>query len=89
MEKYTFTDAAVQAALANAVLLQADVTANDEDDQALLARFQIFGPPTIAFFDHTGVELKNFRLVGFVPAERFRDHVAAAFGEKRMADSGW
>jgi thioredoxin:protein disulfide reductase len=79
MEKYTFTDAAVQAALANAVLLQADVTANDADDKALLARFEIFGPPTIAFFGEDGVERRNFRLVGFVPAERFRDHVESAF----------
>ena len=79
MEKYTFTDAGVQAALANAVLLQADVTANDADDQALLERFEIFGPPTIAFFGADGVERKNFRLVGFAPADRFREHVAQAF----------
>lgn len=79
MEKYTFADPQVQAALANAVLLQADVTANDALDQALLAHFGIFGPPTIAFFGVDGVERKNFRLVGFVPAERFRDHVVAAF----------
>lgn len=79
MEKYTFTDAGVQAALANAVLLQADVTANDAEDQALLKRFEIFGPPTIAFFGTDGLERRNFRLVGFAPAERFRDHVAAAF----------
>ena len=44
---------AVQAALAGAVLLQADVTANDDADKALLARFEIFGPPTIAFFGAT------------------------------------
>ena len=79
MEKYTFTDAAVQAVLANAVLLQADVTANDEQDKALLARFEIFGPPTIAFFGADGVERRNFRLVGFAPAERFREHVKSAF----------
>ncbi|HMN45757.1 MAG TPA: protein-disulfide reductase DsbD [Povalibacter sp.] len=79
MEKYTFTDAGVQAALSGAVLLQADITANDEDDKALLARFEIFGPPTIAFFTSAGVERRNFRLVGFTPAERFRDHVVAAF----------
>jgi thiol:disulfide interchange protein DsbD len=79
MEKYTFTDAQVQAALAGAVLLQADVTANDDDDKALLGRFEIFGPPTIAFFGRDGVERKNFRLVGFAPAERFREHVTAAF----------
>jgi thiol:disulfide interchange protein DsbD len=79
MEKYTFTDASVQAALANAVLLQADVTANDADDKALLAHFEIFGPPTIAFFGADGVERKNFRLVGFAPAPRFSEHVKAAF----------
>ena len=89
MEKYTFTDPGVQAALANAVLLQADVTANDADDQTLLKRFQIFGPPTIAFFGADGVERKDFRLVGFAPAERFRDHVQAAFAsDRRIADSG-
>ena len=79
MERFTFTDAAVQAALAGAVLLQADVTANDDADQALLARFEIFGPPTIAFFGSDGVERKNFRLVGFAPATRFAEHVKSAF----------
>jgi thiol:disulfide interchange protein DsbD len=79
MEKYTFTDAQVQALLANVVLLQADVTANDAADQALLKQFGIFGPPTIAFFGTDGIERKNFRLVGFSPAGKFRDHVAAAF----------
>jgi thiol:disulfide interchange protein DsbD len=79
MDRFTFTDAVVQAALAGAVLLQADVTANDDADKALLARFEIFGPPTIAFFGADGVERKNFRLVGFAPAPRFAEHVKAAF----------
>ena len=79
MEKYTFTNPSVQAALADAVLLQADVTVNDEADQALMRRFGIFGPPTIAFFGPDGVERRNYRLVGFSPAERFREHVSAAF----------
>jgi thiol:disulfide interchange protein DsbD len=79
MEKYTFPDPAVQAALADAVLLQADVTANDEEDQALMRRFEIYGPPTIAFFGRDGRERREFRLVGFAPAERFSEHVKAAF----------
>ncbi len=78
MERYTFTDPEVQALLANVVLLQADVTANDAADQELLKHFGIFGPPTIAFFGADGVERKNYRLVGFSPAEKFRGHVAAA-----------
>ena len=50
MERYTFTDPAVQQALRSTVLLRADVTENNADDQALLKRFGIFGPPTIAFY---------------------------------------
>jgi thiol:disulfide interchange protein DsbD len=79
MEKYTFTDPQVAAVLAQGVVLQADVTANDAEDQALLRRFEIFGPPTIAFFGIDGQERRNYRLVGFVPADRFEQHVRAAF----------
>ncbi len=71
MERDTFTDDEVQAALSDAVLLKADVTANDADDQALLQRFEIFGPPTIAFWDRSGAERANFRVVGFMPPEDF------------------
>lgn len=54
MEHLTFTDARVRAALAEVVLLQADVTANTADDQALLKRFGLFGPPGTVFFDVRG-----------------------------------
>ena len=71
-------DARVRAALANTVLLQADVTANDADDQALLRRFGIFGPPTIAFYGPDGVERARYRVVGFMPAPEFADVVTRA-----------
>lgn len=71
MERDTFTDETVQAALVDAVLLKADVTANDAEDQALLQRFEIFGPPTIAFWDRSGTERAQFRVVGFMPPEDF------------------
>src|SRR5688572_21857579 len=71
MEHYTFTDKAVQDALANTTLLQADVTKNDDDDQALLRHFGIFGPPTIAFYGADGAERRNFRVVGFMKAAEF------------------
>ena len=80
MERDTFTDPAVRAALANVTLLQADVTANDADDQALLQRFGIFGPPTIAFWRADGVEQKNYRVVGFMPAAEFAKVAAEATG---------
>jgi thiol:disulfide interchange protein DsbD len=77
MDAHTFRDPAVQAALANYVLLKADVTANSDDDQALLHRFGIFGPPTTAFFAADGRERRDFRLVGFKPASAFVPHLKA------------
>ncbi|UCE88391.1 MAG: thioredoxin family protein, partial [Pseudomonadota bacterium] len=77
-EKYTFTDPGVQQALANTVLLQADVTANDEQDKALLKRFKLIGPPTILFFGADGKERRNYRVVGFMTADKFRPHVEKA-----------
>jgi thiol:disulfide interchange protein DsbD len=71
MAKYTFSDAKVQSALDRAVLLRADVTRNDEEDQALLKRFGIFGPPTIAFYGADGEERRNFRVVGYMKAPDF------------------
>ena len=64
MEKLTFSDVKVKAALANTVLLQADVTENNDNDQALLKRFGLFGPPGIIFFDNTGAEIKT-RVIGY------------------------
>lgn len=70
MDRYTFTDPAVIASLHRAVLLRADVTGNDRDDQALLAHFGIYGPPTIAFYGADGRERRNLRVVGYMkPAE--------------------
>jgi thiol:disulfide interchange protein DsbD len=80
MEKYTFTEPAVQRELANARLLQADVTANDDLDQALMQRFGILGPPSILFFGPDGGERPAYRVVGFKRAEEFAPHVRAAFG---------
>ena len=74
MEEYTFPEPGVIGALEPFMLLRADVTDNNDDDQALLQRFRSFGPPTIAFFDRSGFERTNFKLVGFVPAEKFADH---------------
>ncbi|OYY94961.1 MAG: thiol:disulfide interchange protein [Hydrogenophilales bacterium 28-61-23] len=77
MEKLTFSDAKVQAKLKDVLLLQADVTANGADDKALLARFKLFGPPGIVFFDKTGAEIA-YRVVGYEPAEKFLDSLGKA-----------
>jgi thiol:disulfide interchange protein DsbD len=71
MEKLTFVDARVQAQLANTVLLQVDVTANDADDKAMLKRFGLFGPPGIILFDQGGKEIADARVIGFQNADKF------------------
>ena len=75
MEAFTFSDPKVQLALKNTVLLQADVTPNDELDKQLLKEIGIFGPPAILFYDKRGEEIANARVVGFVPADEFANHV--------------
>ena len=79
MEALTFADPAVQQTLAGTVLLQADVTANDEKDTELYKHFGIIGPPSIMFFDSSGNEHRNYRIVGYMPAEEFKQHVERAF----------
>lgn len=79
MQRQTFSDPEVRAVLAQARLLKADVTANDADDQALLRRFGLIGPPAILFFDRNGNELRHLRTQGFVRAPEFARIAQAGF----------
>ncbi|OIR11928.1 thiol:disulfide interchange protein DsbD precursor [mine drainage metagenome] len=78
MERLTFSDAGVQARLKNAVLLQADVTANDAADKALLQRFELFGPPATLFFAADGKERADFRVTGYQDAPQFLQSLKGA-----------
>jgi thiol:disulfide interchange protein DsbD len=71
MEAFTFSDRKVRAQLDQMLLLQVDVTANNDEDKALLKRFSLFGPPGIIFFDADGREIKGLRVIGYQNAERF------------------
>jgi thiol:disulfide interchange protein DsbD len=71
LEQFTFSDARVQAALKDSVLLKADVTANSDDDKALLQRFNLFGPPGIIFFNTQSKEEKNLKVIGYKNADDF------------------
>jgi len=78
MERLTFTDPQVRARLAQLNLLRADVTDNGPDAQALLKRFNLFGPPAIILFDAQGHELA--RVVGEQPPATFLRSLDQAFG---------
>ena len=71
MENITFADAKVQSQLKNTLLLQIDLTANNEDDKAFLQRYQLFGPPAILFFNREGKEQADYRVIGYQNPEQF------------------
>ena len=74
-EKYTFSDPGVREALSRYQLLQANVTANNATDNALLQHLQVLGLPTILFFDAQGREIPGSRVTGFLNTEDFRTHL--------------
>jgi thiol:disulfide interchange protein DsbD len=78
MERFTFSDPAVADKMSRALLLKADVTANNNDDRELLKRFGLFGPPGTIFFDAQGREIGGARVIGFQDAERFTSTLATA-----------
>lgn len=78
MEKFTFNNTQVQNELKNTLLLQADVTDNDALDKELYKHFGIIGPPAIIFYNNQGSEMRNYRVVGYMPAEKFTSHVNQA-----------
>jgi thiol:disulfide interchange protein DsbD len=79
-EKYTFSDNKVQHALANSVLLQIDLTdTGAKKNIELMEHFNVFGLPSILFFNLQGKELSQQRITGFMEADEFSAHVNAIF----------
>jgi len=78
MERFTFSDPKVRAEMAQMVLLQVDVTKNTPEDQRLLKRFRLFGPPGIIFFDKGGREIPGLRVIGYQSADKFLHSLALA-----------
>jgi thiol:disulfide interchange protein DsbD len=78
LERDTFADPSVRAALGDALLLQADVTGNSAEDQTLLRRFGLIGPPAVLFFGPDSGERGAFRVIGYMAAPSFRQHLQEA-----------
>ena len=75
MEAITFTNPEVAKAMSRFVLVQADVTINSQQSQALLKQFSLYGPPAILFFNGAGDEQKSLRVVGFMAPSRFLERL--------------
>ena len=80
MEVNTFANPAVNEELQKFVLLQADVTKNSAENQTLLKRLGLFGPPGILIFDLNSEELKDQRVIGYMPPQRFVERLKKALG---------
>ncbi|WP_081764764.1 protein-disulfide reductase DsbD [Robbsia andropogonis] len=88
MERLVFPQPAVHTALQSFALLQADVTANNSDDQALMKHFGMFGPPAVIFYDAHGRELTALRVMGYQPADRFAATLQRVLQTAQKADAG-
>ncbi|GAA5095540.1 protein-disulfide reductase DsbD [Wohlfahrtiimonas larvae] len=75
LEKYTFSDPEVKERLAKLNFFLVDVTENNKTNQQIQKHFGIYGPPAILFFDQNGNEIPEYRVMGYVPADKFRDHL--------------
>ena len=80
MEVNTFANSEVNQELQKFILLQADVTKNSPENQALLKRFGLFGPPGILIFDLNSEELKDQRVIGYMPPQRFAERLKKVLG---------
>lgn len=71
MERDVFAQPRAAKLMSKFALVQADVTKNDADNQSLLEQYNLFGPPSILFFDPNGDELIEFRVMGELNEEQF------------------
>jgi len=78
MEVNTFANAEVTKELKQFVLLQADVTKNSTDNQALLKRYGLYGPPGILIFNLDSQEQADQRVIGYMPPQRFIERLKKA-----------
>ena len=82
MERNTFGEAQIQSLFGQVQPLQADVTLNDETDQALMKKYGIIGPPAILFFDRQGNEMRGHRLVGYFEPDDFAEHLRSVLANQ-------
>lgn len=76
-EEKTFSDESVKKSMDAYVLVQVDVTANDDASKAITKKYGIFGPPAILFFDEKGQKIEDATIVGFKEPKEFLTHLGS------------
>ncbi len=75
LDKKTFSDEAVKAKMEEFVLIQADITQNNQEQKELSKKYGVFGPPVLIFFDKELNVIKSKTIVGFIEADKFLEHL--------------
>jgi len=75
LEEFTFPDPAVQKELKRFTFISIDVTAQNADEKALMKHYQLFGTPSIIFFDKENNALPSKTISGFLKADKFTNHL--------------
>ena len=75
LEHNTFSDTEVADALQEYVLIQADVTANTDEEKLLSKKYGVFGPPAMIFFDKEENSIDAKKVIGYKPPQEFLDHL--------------
>lgn len=75
MDKKVFSSPDVATGLNQFVLLRADLSKNNAEDEALLKNYDVIAPPTVLFFNDFGQEVNSRRIVGELDAMEFMTRV--------------
>ena len=75
LEHNTFNDPRVKSIFKNFTLVRADVTKNSKEDQELMKKYKVFGPPVMIFFDKNHNEMKDEKIVGYIEPDKFLEHI--------------
>ncbi len=71
LETKTFNDPRVIKMFRHFTLIRADVTKDSEGNKKLMAKYKVFGPPVILFFNKNHKFLKDQTIVGYIDANDF------------------
>jgi thiol:disulfide interchange protein DsbD len=75
LEHFTFPNPAVQAELKRFTFITIDITKGTDEEKALMKHYNLFGTPSIIFFDKNGNPLSDKTMSGFQKAEKFAKHL--------------
>ena len=71
LDLLTFNEAEVIAAMGEHTIFKVDVSENNAVQQQAQQQRNVFGPPTIIFYDSNGKEIKPLRIIGLISAAEF------------------